>query len=61
MRMSLTVSNCATWRTVIAWHRVTIKASIKRLKPLVGRAQGTGTWVVLPQTPQQTRGTLARM
>jgi len=38
---------------------MTSKASIRRLKPLLGRAQGTTTWVVLAQVPQRTRGTLA--
>ena len=45
--------------TAIALQRVTRKASISRLKPLLGRAQDAMTWVVLAQAPQRTRGTLA--
>ena len=41
--------------------RVTIRASINWVNPLPSRAQGTGTWAVLPQASQRTRGTLARM
>ena len=41
----------------MALIRVTIKASMSRLKPLSSRAHGTGTWVVLPHAPQDTRGT----
>ena len=59
MRGSLTASNCATWRTGMALIRVTIKASMSRLKPPPSRAHGTGTWVVLPHATQRTRGTLA--
>jgi hypothetical protein len=57
--MSLTLSNCATWRTGIAWHKVTSNASISSVNPLPARAQGTATWLVLPQALQRTRGTFA--
>ena len=37
---------------------ITTVPPISWLNPLVGRAQGTPTWVVLAQYPQRTRGTL---